>query len=204
MRSSRLEAFSDAVLAIIITVMVLGLPVPTQHDLRSFLHQTGHGLLTHVLSFTYVAIYWTNHHHLFHLVRRVNGAILWANLVLLFGLSLLPFMTAWMAQSRLAHTPLFVYGLILLFCAGAYFVLEHLVMRQEGADSPLRRAIGRDVKGKVSPVLYLAGMLSAVFVDPHGRIGAWLALACYAGAAIMWVVPDRRIDRYIRESGSPD
>jgi uncharacterized membrane protein len=203
-RTSRLEAFSDAVLAIILTVMVLSLDIPTEHDLRTFLRVTGHGLIIYLLSFLYIGIYWINHHHMFHLARRVSGGILWANLALLFSLSLLPFTTEWMADSRLARTPLFIYGLNLTFSAAAYFVLQTLVIRHEGADSPLKRAIGRDVKGKISPVLYLAGMLSTVLVDPHGRLGVWVALACYAAVAIMWIVPDRRIDRFIREVGPPD
>lgn len=202
-RTSRLEAFSDAVLAIIITVMVLGLRVPAEHDLRSFLHATGHGLITYILSFLYIGIYWNNHHHLFHLVRRVSGGVLWANLALLFTLSLLPFTTDWMAESRLAHTPMFVYGLNLLLSAAAYFVLQTVLIRQEGVDSPLKRAVGGDLKGKLSPVLYLAGMLSTVIVEPHGHLGAVLALGCYAAVAIMWIVPDRRIARLIRETGLP-
>jgi uncharacterized membrane protein len=201
-RSSRLEAFSDAVLAIIITIMVLDLRVPTTHDLPSFLNTTGHGLIIYLLSFVYVAIYWYNHHHLFHLVQRVSGGILWANLTLLFGLSLLPFTTEWMAQSRLAHTPLFVYGLNLLVNAAAYFLLQSLVIRQEGPDSVIKRAVGRDFKGKIAPVLYLVGMLSTVVIDPHGRLGVALALGCYVAAAVMWVIPDRRVDRLIREADS--
>jgi uncharacterized membrane protein len=203
-RTSRLEAFSDAVLAIVITVMVLELQIPVQHDLNSFVRTTGHGLVTYLLSFAYVAIYWNNHHHMFHLVKTVRGSVLWANLALLFWLSLLPFTTRWMAESRLAHTPLFVYGLNLLLAAIAYFVLQTLVIRQEGADSPLRRAIGRDLKGKLSPVLYLAGIISTLVIDPHGRLGVWIALGCYAAVAVMWVIPDRRIDRAIQEFGIPD
>jgi uncharacterized membrane protein len=201
-RSSRLEAFSDAVLAIIITIMVLDLRVPTTHDLASFLRTTGHGLIIYMISFAYVAIYWNNHHHLFHIVQRVNAGILWANLTLLFGLSLLPFTTKWMAESRLSHTPLFIYGLNLLFNAAAYYVLQTLVIRQEGVDSPIRRAIGRDLKGKISPVLYLVGMLSTLVIDPHGRLGVALALACYVAVAVMWVLPDRRIERLVRETES--
>lgn len=203
-RTGRLEAFTDAVLAIILTVMVLALDIPPQHDLRSLLRATGHDLITYLLSFIYISIYWINHHHMFHLVQRVSGGVLWANLALLFSLSLLPFTTDWMAESGLSRTPLFVYGLNLTLSAATYFVLQTLVIRQEGGDSPLRRALGRNVKGKISPVLYLAGMLSAVFVDPHGRIGAALALACYAAVAIMWIMPDRRIDRFIRETKLPD
>ena len=204
MRTSRLEAFSDAVLAIIITVMVLELRVPETHDIGSFLHTTGHGLLTYALSFAYIAIYWNNHHHMFHLVSRISGSVLWANLLLLFFLSLLPFTTEWMRESRLSQVPVFVYGLNLLLSAFAYFALQTLVIRQEGADSPLKRAIGRDIKGKISPFLYLAGMLSTLVVTPEGRLDAWVGLGFYAAVAVMWVVPDRRIDRVIREQGVPD
>ena len=204
MRTTRLEAFSDAVLAIIITVMVLELRVPAGHDLRSLVETTGHGLITYVLSFVYIGIYWNNHHHMFQLVPRVSGGILWANLGLLFFLSLLPFTTGWMDDSRLAPTPLFVYGLNLLLAAGAYWVLQTVVIRQEGPNSPLRQAIGSDLKGKISPLFYVAGMLSAVLLEPEGRLGVWLALGFYAVVAIVWVVPDRRIDRVIREQGVPD
>ena len=204
MRTTRLEAFSDAVLAIIITIMVLELRVPEGHDLQSLLHTTGHGLITYLLSFVYLGIYWNNHHHMFQLVSRVSGGVLWANLTLLFFLSLLPFTTAWMDESRLAHAPLFLYGLNLLLAAAAYFVLQTVVIRQEGPASPLRRAVGRDLKGKLSPVGYLAGMLGTTVFDPEGRVGAWFALGCYAAVAVLWVVPDRRIEGAIREQGLPD
>jgi len=198
-RTSGLEAFSDGVLAIILTVMVLGLDIPPEHDLRSLLRATGHDLVTYLLSFLYISIYWIGHHHMFHLVRRISRGVCWANLALLFTLSLLPFTTEWMADSTLARTPIFVYGLNLTLSVAAYFVLQRLVIRQEGAASALKKAIGRDLKGKLSPVLYLAGMLSSVLIEPHGRLGVWVALACYATVAIMWIVPDRRFDRFIRE-----
>jgi uncharacterized membrane protein len=203
-RISRLEAFSDGVLAIILTVMVLGLDIPAEHDLSSFLHATGHDLITYMLSFLYIGIYWTNHHRMFHLVRGVGSGVLWANLLLLFALSLLPFTTEWMADSGLAHMPLFVYGLNLTLSAAAYFVLQMLVIRQEGAESPVARTVGRELRVKLSPVLYLAGMLSAILVDPHGHVGAWLALACYAAVAIMWIAPDRRVDRFLRDAELSD
>ncbi|MET7422787.1 TMEM175 family protein [Dactylosporangium sp. NPDC005555] len=199
MRTSRLEAFSDGVLAIIITIMVLELKVPEDHDLAGLLHTTGVGLLTYLLSFVYVGIYWNNHHHMFHLVRQVGGGVLWANLALLFCLSLFPFTTAWMDESRFEPTPVVMYGLNLLAAAIAYFVLQTVIIRGQGPDSPLRRAVGRDLKGKLSPVLYLAGALSALSIDRSGRIGVWIALACFVGAAIMWIIPDRRIDRVVRE-----
>jgi uncharacterized membrane protein len=139
---------------------------------------------------------------MFHLVRRVSGVVLWANLALLFCLSLFPFTTAWMDESRFEQIPVVIYGLNLLSAAVAYFVLQTVIIRQEGSESPLRQAIGADVKGKVSPVFYLAGILSALFL---GRpVGVGIALACFVTVAIVWIVPDRRIDRAVREHGAPD
>ena len=152
MRTSRLEAFSDGVLAIIITIMVLELKVPEGHDLSDLVHTTGVGLLTYLLSFVYVGIYWNNHHHMFHLVRRVGGGVLWANLALLFCLSLFPFTTAWMDESRFERIPVVIYGLNLLSAAIAYLVLQTVIIRQQGPKSPLRQAVGTDIKGKVSPM----------------------------------------------------
>ncbi len=203
MRTTRLEAFSDAVLAIIITIMVLELPIPEKHDLASLIHTTGSALLTYLLSFVYVGIYWNNHHHMFHLVRRVSGGVLWANLALLFFLSLFPFTTAWMDESDLAHEPAAVYGANLLLAAVAYFVLQTIIIRQQGPESLLKQAIGSDAKGKASPVFYVLGMLSAAFIEPHG-LGVGIALAVYAFVAVLWVIPDRRIDRVVRERELPD
>ncbi|MGR6317500.1 TMEM175 family protein [Micromonospora soli] len=199
MRTSRLEAFSDGVLAIIITIMVLELRVPEGHEFSDLIHATGIGLLTYLLSFVYVGIYWNNHHHMFHLVRQVRGGVLWANLALLFCLSLFPFTTAWMDDSRFEPTPVVIYGLNLLGAAIAYFVLQTVIIRQQGPESALRRAVGTDIKGKVSPVFYLAGILSALVIDRSGHVGVGIALACFVIVAILWVVPDRRIDRVIRE-----
>ncbi|MEU3452850.1 TMEM175 family protein [Micromonospora sp. NPDC006766] len=204
MRTNRLEAFSDGVLAIIITIMVLELKVPTGHDLTDLVHTTGVGLLTYLLTFVYVGIYWNNHHHMFHLVRQVSGGVLWANLGLLFCLSLFPLTTAWVDDSRFRPTPVVIYGLNLLSAAIAYFVLQATIIRQQGPASPLRQAIGADIKGKVSPVLYVAGILSALLIDRSGRIGVGLALACFVAVAIMWVVPDRRIDRVVQQHEAPD
>ncbi|MEV1328455.1 TMEM175 family protein [Micromonospora costi] len=204
MRTGRLEAFSDGVLAIIITIMVLELRVPEGHHLSDLVHTAGVGLLTYLLSFVYVGIYWNNHHHMFHLVRQVSGGVLWANLALLFCLSLFPFTTGWMDESRFEQTPVVVYGLNLLAAAVAYYILQTAIIRQQGADSPLRRAVGADVKGKISPVLYVAGTLSALAIDREGRVGVWIALGCFVGAAVLWIVPDRRIDRTVRETGIPE
>jgi uncharacterized membrane protein len=203
-RTSRLEAFSDGVLAIIITVMVLELKVPPGHHLSDLLRTTGVGLLTYLLSFVYVGIYWNNHHHMFHLVRRVSGGVLWANLALLFCLSLFPFTTGWLDESRFAQTPVVVYGVNLLGAAVAYFVLQTTIIRQQGPESPLKQAVGHDRKGKTSPVLYLAGILSALTIDRGGHVGVAIALACFIAVAIMWVVPDRRIDRAVRQYETRD
>jgi uncharacterized membrane protein len=200
-RTSRLEAFSDGVLAIIITVMVLELKVPGGHTLTDLLNETGLGLLTYLLSFIYVGIYWNNHHHMFQLVGRVSGSVLWANLALLFCLSLFPFTTAWLDESRFAPTPVIVYGLNLLCAAIAYYTLQQVIIHQQGPDSPLRRALGSDLKGKLSPAFYLVAILSALVIP---RVGVAIALACYVAVAILWIVPDRRIDRAIRETGATD
>ena len=151
-----------------------------------------------------MGIYWNNHHHMFHLVRQVSGGVLWANLALLFCLSLFPITTPWLDDSRFEPTPVVIYGLNLLSAAIAYFVLQTVIIRQQGPASVLRQAVGADIKGKVSPVLYVAGILSAMLIDRTGRIGVGLALACFVTVAIMWVVPDRRIDRIVRQHEPPD
>jgi uncharacterized membrane protein len=204
MRTSRLEAFSDGVLAIIITIMVLELREPVSSDLASLWHTTGPGLLSYLLSFVYVGIYWTNHHHMFQLTARVTGGILWANLALLFFLSLFPFTTQWMETTRYARTPVVVYGVNLLLAALAYYILQTRIIRTQGRDSALRKAIGTDIKGKISPVFYIAGILAALLGGGQSaaRAGIWIAVACYVGAAFMWVIPDRRIERSV-ETADP-
>jgi TMEM175 potassium channel family protein len=198
MKTTRLEAFSDAVLAIIITIMVLELHRPTgDPSLHELWSTTGNSLLTYLLSFVYIGIYWNNHHHMFHLVRRVSGGILWANLGLLFMLSLFPFTTGWMDESRLKNLPVVIYGVNLLLAAIAYYVLQTVIIRQQGPGSPLKRAVGTDLKGKVSPIFYVIGIGSAGLI--HGRVGAILGLAFFTVVAITWVVPDRRIDRVVSE-----
>jgi uncharacterized membrane protein len=199
-----MEAFSDGVLAIIITIMVLELKVPKGDHLPDLVHTAGVGLLTYLLSFVYVAIYWNNHHHMFQLVRRASGGVLWANLALLFCLSLFPFTTAWMDGSRFAQTPVVTYGVNLLCAAVAYFTLQTVIIRQQGPESPLRLALGTDLKGKISPVFYLAGIFSAGAIDRGGQVGVVIALACFVGAAILWIVPDRRIDRAARHYQATD
>ncbi len=199
MNTSRLEAFSDAVLAIIITVMVLELKIPEGHDLAALREATGTGLLTYLLSFVFVGIYWNNHHHLFQLTSRVTGLVLWANLHLLFWLSLFPFTTAWMDESGFARVPVMVYGLDLLAAALAYVTLQQVIIRVQGKDSVLRRAVGPDLKGRLSPVLYVAGIVSAAFITPGDRVAAWPAMGCFVAVAVLWLVPDRRIERVIAE-----
>jgi len=190
MRSSRLEAFSDGVLAIIITVMVLGLAAPDGETFAALWQTTGLGLLTYLLSFIYIGIYWNNHHHLFQLHPHVNGSVLWANLHVLFWLSLYPFTTAWLTETQVALAPTVVYGLNLLGAAIAYFILQSVIIRRPGGDR-LRAAIGKDVKGWLSPVLYVLG-IGLAFVMP------WLGIVPYVAVAVMWLIPDRRIERYIR------
>jgi uncharacterized membrane protein len=202
-RTSRLEAFSDGVLAIIITIMVLELKVPEGHELSDLVHTTGVGLLTYLLSFVYVGIYWNNHHHMFHLAPRASGGVLWANLGLLFCLSLFPFTTAWVDDSRFEQTPVVIYGLNLLAAAVAYLVLQTVIIRQQGPESRLRQAVGGDLKGKLSSVLNLAGILSALLIDRSGHVGVTIAMACFVAVAIVWIVPDRRIDRVVREHETP-
>ena len=193
MSTGRLEAFSDGVLAIIITVMVLELNVPGEpYTLDNLIHTSGLGLLTYLLSFVYIGIYWNNHHHMFQVIEAVNGGVLWANLHLLFWLSLYPFTTAWMDETDFARTPLVIYGVNLLAAAIAFFVLQQAIFRCPGGDR-LRTALGRDLKGKLSPVIYLAGILLA-FVSP------WLAVACYVAVAVIWLVPDRRVERFVMQS----
>ena len=188
MRTSRLEAFSDGVLAIIITIMVLELHVPEEPTLAA-LGGSATGFLTYLLSFVYIGIYWNNHHHMFQIADRIDGSVLWANLHLLFWLSLYPFTTAWMDETDLARTPLVVYGVNLLAAAIAYYILQRAIFRTPGGDR-LREALGRDLKGKVSPLIYVAGILLA-FVQPY------LAVACYVAVAVIWLVPDRRVERFV-------
>ena len=187
MEKNRLEAFSDGVLAIIITIMVLELKVPQDGHFAA-LTPLAPVFLSYVLSFIYVGIYWNNHHHLFHTTRRVSAKILWSNLFLLFCLSLFPFATAWMGENHLAHAPTAVYGAVLLSAAIAYYILQHAIIVQEGKTSLLASAVGRDWKGRLSPVMYLAAVPLA-FVSP------WIANALYTLVALLWLVPDRRIER---------
>ena len=194
MGKSRLEAFSDGVLAIIITIMVLELQAPHEASLDALRPLWG-AFLSYVLSFIYLGIYWNNHHHMLHTVNQVTGGILWANLHLLFWLSLVPFVTGWMGETHFAPLPTAVYGMVLLMAAIAYWLLQRLIIRAQGANSLLRRAIGGDWKGKLSPVLYAIAIVSALAAP-------YLAGAIYAMVAAIWLVPDRRIERMLHDSAN--
>jgi TMEM175 potassium channel family protein len=187
MGTGRLEAFSDGVIAIIITIMVLELRPPhgiELADLRPLLPV----FLSYVLSFVYLGIYWNNHHHMLHVAQRVDGAVLWSNLLLLFWLSLVPFATAWMGENPHGSTPTAVYGLILLLAGISYNILERAILRLEGPQSTLASAIGRDLKGKLSPLGYALAI-------PLAFVQEWLAWGLYVAVALTWLVPDRRIER---------
>src|SRR2546422_3538623 len=186
MKTSRLEAFSDGVLAII-TIMVLELKVPHAVELAA-LKPVLPVLLSYVLSFIYLGIYWNNHHHLFQAAREVSGGILWANLHLLFWLSLFPFTTGWMGENHLASTPTAVYGFVLLMAAIAYYILERVIIAREGRDSLLARAVGTDWKAKLSLVIYLVAI-------PFAFVNSWIAGALYVCGALLWLIPDPRIER---------
>ena len=187
MGKTRLEAFSDGVLAIVITIMVLELRVPHDASLGALSPLAG-VFISYVLSFIYVGIYWNNHHHLLHTVHTVTGGILWSNLHLLFWLSLVPFVTGWMGENGFASAPTAAYGVVLLMAALAYWILERVIIRSQGRDSVLLLAVGRDWKGSVSPVLYVTGIVVSLR-QPYA------AAAIYAFVALMWLVPDRRIER---------
>ena len=189
MRPGRLEAFSDGVIAILITIMVLDLRVPqgaSLHALRPLLPVW----LTYVLSFTYLGIYWNNHHHMLQLTEKVTGRVLWANLHLLFWLSLVPFATGWMGENGFATIPTAGYGIVLLLAAVAYYILQTQIIAAQGAGSRLSAAVGRDWKGKASPCIYLMAIVLSI-------VDRWVALALYVVVALIWLVPDRRLERAV-------
>lgn len=192
MNKNRLEAFSDGVLAIIITIMVLEFKVPNSVSYEAILPLL-HKFLSYILSFIYVGIYWNNHHHMMHTVKRVNGKILWANLHLLFWLSLIPFATAWIGEHHFAPFPMMFYGFILLMNGLAYFILQNLILSHHGKDSLLSKALGKDYKGKSSPILYLIAILFA-YKFPA------IAGAIYIFVALMWLIPDKRIENIFNEN----
>jgi uncharacterized membrane protein len=184
---NRLEAFSDGVIAIIITVMVLEMKVPHGAE-PAALRPVLPVFLSYVLSFVYLGIYWNNHHHMLHATQRVSGAIMWANLHLLFWLSLIPFVTGWMGENSFAPAPSALYGVILLMAAIAYWLLQTAIIADQGADSALARAVGKDLKGKLSPLAYAAAIVAAFF-------SPWISEALYVLVALLWLIPDRRIER---------
>ncbi|MCE5200597.1 MAG: TMEM175 family protein [Armatimonadota bacterium] len=189
MGKGRVEAFSDAVLAIIITVMVLEMRVPHGADVNA-LRPMLPVILSYVLSFIYLGIYWNNHHHMFHVTERVSGSILWANLHLLFWLSLIPFTTGWMGENNFAPAPTSLYGVVLLMAAIAYSILQWVIIKSHGRSSLLAAAVGHDLKGKLSIFCYAVAV-------PSAFVSQWIAGALYVGVALMWLIPDRRIERVI-------
>jgi uncharacterized membrane protein len=189
MGKGRLEAFSDGVIAILITIMVLELKVPHEADIAA-LRPLIPVFLSYVLSFIYLGIYWNNHHHLFQAAQHVNGSVLWANLHLLFWLSLVPFVTGWMGENNFGALPVAFYGVVLLLAGTAYFILTRVLIAQHGEDSTLAMAVGRDFKGKVSLVIYAVAILLSF-------INSWVACLLYTLVAVMWLIPDRRIEKVL-------
>ncbi len=189
MNKTRLEAFSDGVLAIIITIMVLEMKTPDGTDFKSLL-KLFPVFISYVLSFIYVGIYWNNHHHMMHTVKKVTGGILWANLHLLFWLSLVPFATAWIGEHHFAAFPMLFYGFILLMCGVSYNILQSIIIKTHGNDSLLFKAVGKDIKGKISVVLYIIAILSTYY---HELISAVI----YILVALMWLIPDKRIEKLL-------
>ena len=196
MEKGRLEAFSDGVMAVIITIMVLEMKVPHGAD-PTALQPLLPIFLSYVLSFVYVGIYWNNHHHMLHATRRVNGAILWANLHLLFWLSLVPFVTGWMGENYFASTPTAIYGVVLWMAAMAYWILQRAIITEQGNASMLAAAVGNDFKGKLSQLCYVIAIPSAFFHE-------WISGVLYVFVALMWLVPDRRIERALAGSRKRD
>ncbi len=192
MGKSRLEAFSDGVIAILITIMVLEMKVPHGESVGT-LRPLGPVFFSYVLSFVYLGIYWNNHHHMLHTLHKVTGPMLWANLHLLFWLSLVPFVTGWMGENHFAALPSALYGAVLLMAAIAYYILQQLIIASQGPDSLLKKAVGGDWKGKVSPLLYVIAILMAFW-------SKWISLGIYVLVALIWLVPDRRIERALSAS----
>ena len=191
MSKTRLEAFSDGVVAILITIMVLEFRTPEGHDWTA-LGPLAPKFAAYLLSFVFLGIYWNNHHHMFHVTTHVTGGVLWANLHLLFWLSLVPFATAWMGETHLAPVPTAVYGGILLFAGVAYYILKTVIIASQGALSSLKAAVGSDTKGKISPILYAVAI-------PIAFVNAWISAAIYVAVALMWLVPDPRIEAKLKE-----
>lgn len=191
MNKNRLEAFSDGVMAIILTIMVLELKVPHGASLQALVPLIP-TVMSYVLSFIYVGIYWNNHHHMMQIVKTVNGKVLWANLHLLFWLSLFPFATAWMGENHYETLPVAGYGVILLMASVAYFILIRTLMQLHGSDSAVARAYGADIKGKISTGIYICAIAGS-FINP------WIGIACYVIVAIMWFIPDTRVENIVKK-----
>ena len=191
MTKNRMEAFSDGVLAIIITIMVLEMKIPHGHDLDA-LRPLIPVLLSYLMSFIYLGIYWNNHHHMLQTVKTVSGSILWANLHLLFWLSLIPFATGWMGENGFAPMPMALYGTVLLFAGFAYWLLQNIILHNHGPESVLHKAVGGDVKGKISLVLYLISI-------PLAFVNQWISVAIFIAVALMWLIPDRRIEKAMKD-----
>lgn len=194
MKKGRLEAFSDGVMAIIITIMVLELKVPHGNEFAS-LKGLLPVLLSYMLSFVYLGIYWNNHHHLLHAAEKITGGILWANLHLLFWLSLVPFVTSWMGDTHFSEAPTSLYGVIMLMAAVAYWILQRQLLHVNGNNSVLGKALGKDLKGKISPVLYLIAI-------PSAFISEWISGSIYVLVALIWLIPDTRIERVMNKEQS--
>jgi uncharacterized membrane protein len=194
MGKGRMEAFSDGVVAIIITIMVLELKVPHGEDVAALIPLLP-VFLSYILSFIYVGIYWNNHHHMLHLTQKINGGVLWANLHLLFWLSLTPFVTGWMGENHFSAAPTALYGVVLFMAAIAYWILQRTIIAAQGPHSDLAAAIGMDMKGKLSPCLYAIAI-------PSAFVSSWISCGIYAFVALVWLIPDRRIERKIASKGS--
>lgn len=189
LKANRMEAFSDGVLAIIITIMVLELKVPEGHEWHSLV-SLAPKLLSYLFSFIYVGIYWNNHHHLLHAVHTMNGKLMWLNMLLLFWLSLVPFSTAWIGESHFAPTPTALYGIVLLLASVSYWLLQRAILGQHPSDSAILAAMGKDFKGKISPLIYLLAIVTAY-------LNAWVSCFFFALVAVLWFVPDKRIERVL-------
>ncbi len=191
MKKGRLEAFSDGVIAIIITIMVLELKIPHGADWES-LRSLVPVFLTYLLSFVYLGIYWNNHHHMIYITNQINGMILWANMHLLFWLSLIPFVTGWMGENHFAPLPTAVYGGVMLAASVAYYILQKMIIVHQGANSKLKAAVGKDIKGKLSPLIYVMAIALAF-------VNQWVSDGLYVLVALMWLIPDRRIESQLNE-----
>jgi uncharacterized membrane protein len=190
MNKSRLEAFSDGVLAIIITIMVLEIKVPHGQEFKDLMPLIP-VILSYILSFIYLGIYWNNHHQMMQTITKVNGSILWANLHLLFWLSLVPFVTGWIGENNFGHKPMALYGFIMLMAAVAYYILQYTIIKSQGNDSFLAKAVGKDLKGKISPILYIIGIL-------FSWISSWISGSMFILVALIWLIPDKRIEKIIK------